>query len=254
MTNLCVLQTGENNPKIQAHMTTNAPVPGYADLFRDLFAPYPNLNLEFIQIRNNEFPDDINKWDAFLITGSPAGAYDDFEWIAPLEELIRSIVRAGKPLVGICFGHQIIAQALGGKVVKSDKGWGIGVRDVALHDEGPPIASKNNTSLSLIYFHQDQVIEPPQGATVFAGDDFCPIAGYTIGDSVLTFQGHPEFTPELAEAIMQFRVKSIDVKVADEARTTLGRPHDGMAVADAIVNFISTSKQTSTPRPKSSVA
>ena len=129
MIRLCILQAGDKNPKLRK------PVPGYAELYRAMFAPHPQFQLEFIQVRHGEFPESIDDWDAFLITGSSAGIYDELDWITTLRELIERIAASGKPLIGICFGHQIIADTLGGKAVKSDKGWGVGVRKASITAE-----------------------------------------------------------------------------------------------------------------------
>lgn len=229
MARLCILQAGENNPAMER------PVPGYADLFRALFAPFPEFELEFIQVRHNEFPENIDDWDAFLVTGSAAGVYDGHDWIEPLKTLIQDIFRSGKPLAGICFGHQIIAEALGGKAVKSEKGWVIGHRTLA--------GGKANTILDthdavkLLYVHQDQVVEAPTGANVFLGDELCPVAAYNIDDRVLTFQGHPEFTPEVVQSIMEFRAENIGADRIEKARSMLFDDHDGAKVAEGIVNF-----------------
>ena len=231
MIKLCILQTGEHNPEMPRE------VPGYAELFRDLFAPFPQVRPEFIQVRLGEFPDSIDDWDAFLITGSAAGVYDDLDWIEPLRALVRDIAESGKPLVGICFGHQIIADALGGEAEKSDKGWGIGLRESAI--ENPPaFAEKLGGTLKLLYIHQDQVTAPPAGATVFAGDDFCPVAAYHVGDRILSFQGHPEFTPEVVDAIMEFREESMGAEMVEKALATIKGRNNAGAVAATIVRFI----------------
>ena len=231
MIRLCILQTGEHNPEMPRE------VPGYAELFRGMFAPFPQIHPEFIQVRLGEFPDGIDDWDAFLITGSAAGVYDDFDWIEPLRALIRDIAEAGKPLVGICFGHQIIADTLGGKAEKSTKGWGLGIREAGV-DDPPASAEGLGGTLNLLYVHQDQVTQPPDGATVFAGNDFCPIAAYHVGGRILGIQGHPEFTPEVVDAIMDFREESMGPGTVEEARATLKGRNDADTVAAAIVRFI----------------
>ena len=235
MTRLCILQTGDNNPKMKRR------VPGYVELFSDMFAPFPQVSLEFVQVHLGEFPEDLGRWDAFLITGSVAGVYDDLDWMDPLRELIRTIAGAGKPLVGICFGHQIIADALGGKAEKSEKGWGLGIRETDLR-EPPGFATELGPGFKLIYIHQDQVTKAPAGATVFAGDDFCPIAAYHIGGHVLSFQGHPEFRPDVLDAIMEFREEAMGAETTARARATLKDGDDSGAVAAAIVRFIEEAK------------
>ena len=235
MINLCILQAGDNNPKIKR------PLPGYQELFRGMFASFPQIDLEFVKVHLGEFPESIDKWDAFLVTGSPAGVYDDFDWIEPLRELIRTIAKSGKPLVGICFGHQIIADTLGGKAEKSGKGWGLGVREMNLRDT-PAFAEGLGGAFKLLYIHQDQVTEPPAGATVIAGDEFCPVAAYHVGGDILSFQGHPEFTRELLDALMEFREKLIGAEAVAQARETLNEKDDADATIATIVRFIEEAK------------
>ena len=237
MIRLCILQAGDKNPKLRK------PVPGYAELYRAMFAPHPQFQLEFIQVRHGEFPESIDDWDAFLITGSPAGIYDELDWITTLRELIERIAASGKPLIGICFGHQIIADTLGGKAVKSDKGWGVGVRKASITAETGMLPGMD--SMNLICLHQDQVIKAPEGARVFAGDDFCPIAAYSIDDRVLCFQGHPEFTTEVVDAIMDYRADDIGAERVAQARASLTSRIDGAEITRAIVAFIEESKSVS---------
>ena len=230
MVRLCVLQAGDNDHRMESR------VPGHEELFRSMFAPFPQIDPEFIQIRHGDFPENIDDWDAFLITGGP-GVYDGFEWIERLRILIKDIAKVGKPLVGICFGHQIIADTLGGKAEKSHKGWGLGVREVYLQDY-PSFAEGLRDAFKLLYYHQDQVIKPPEGATVFAGDEFCPIAAYHIDGRVLGFQGHPEFTPQVMDATMEFQEKAMGSDETNKARATLNDRIDADTVTATIVNFI----------------
>jgi len=146
-------------------------------------------------VEAGQFPSSAEACDGWLITGSKHGAYEDHDWIPPLESFIRDIVAADRPLVGICFGHQIIAQALGGRVVKFDGGWSVGPQNYAWqgHD------------ITLNAWHQDQVVERPADATVLASSDFCENAALLYGDHIFTVQAHPEFTADflvdLAERI-----------------------------------------------------
>jgi len=242
MIRLCVLQAGENNPKIPDE------IPKYEEMFRLLFAPAKELDLSFVQVRLGEFPEDIDAWDSYLVTGSAAGVYDDLDWIAPLKALIQEIHAKRKPLVGICFGHQIIAEALGGKAVKSPKGWGVGVRSMPMHDV-PCYFDDQHECLTLLYMHQDQVIQAPEGAHIFAGDEFCPIGGFTIGDTVLCLQGHPEFTPELVGAILDIRKDIIASDRISEGRKSLLLPHNGSQIGLGIARFISTAVKVETTSP-----
>jgi len=246
MIRLCILQAGENNPKIPAD------IPKYEGMFRSLFAPFPELELTFVQVRLGEFPEDTDAYDAYLVTGSAAGVYDELDWIAPLMSLIREIHAKRKPLVGICFGHQIIAEALGGKAVKSPKGWGVGVRDMPMHDV-PAYFADQQDCLTLLYMHQDQVIKAPEGAHIFAGDDFCPIGAFTLDDHVLCLQGHPEFTPELVDAILDIRKEIIASDQLTAGRESLTHPHHGSQIGMGIARFIKTATATD-PKPSSTQA
>ena len=169
------------------------------------------------------FPSGPEACDGWLITGSRHGAYDDLPWIPPLESLIRAIRDAGKPLVGVCFGHQIIAQALGGRVEKVDRGWAIGRQ---VYDFG-------GTEIPLIAWHQDQVVDLPEGARVVASNDFCPNAALVYGDRIFTVQPHPEFTAAALDGLIRKRGPGLvpEAQLA-EAEAGLDRPVDAAAMAD----------------------
>jgi GMP synthase-like glutamine amidotransferase len=118
--------------------------------------------------------------EAVMITGSPAGVYDDEAWIGPLADFIRAGAAAGVPQVGICFGHQILAEALGGKVIKSDKGWGVGRHTYDVVACPGFVSETCPPTVSAAVSHQDQVVALPPGAEVIAASDFTPLPGSTI--------------------------------------------------------------------------
>jgi GMP synthase-like glutamine amidotransferase len=172
--------------------------------FSGLYEPYPEMfatllnragqDLEYksFSVIRGEFPESITECDGWLITGSRHGAYERLDWMLKLEEFIRELYRESVPLVGICFGHQIIAQALGGEVVKSDKGWGIGIQSYAI-DESQDWMNGAPQEVRIYAFHQDQVSKLPPDAAVFSSSEFCPYAGLSYGDSIISVQAHPEF-------------------------------------------------------------
>src|SRR4051794_21581475 len=127
-----------------------------------------------VRLMDGEALPDPATLDAILLTGSPAGVYDDLDWIAPLEDFVRSAYALRTPMAGICFGHQLIAQALGGTVRKSEKGWGIGRH---VYDVVPGNGVVGGESIAIAASHQDQVIEPPAGATTIFRSEFTPYAG-----------------------------------------------------------------------------
>ena len=180
---------------------------------------------------------DIDTVDGFIITGSKSSAYDDKQWIRDLEALIQKLHARRKKMVGICFGHQIIAKALGGVVSKSDKGWGVGIHtyelDSALFD------GAQSGQLKLVVSHQDQVHELPHGARNVVSNAHCENGGFVMGDHIFTLQGHPEFIDEYSEAIMSFRYDMIGADRVAQGRASLQQlDHEGDRVAEWMLSFL----------------
>ncbi|WP_290705709.1 type 1 glutamine amidotransferase [Amphritea sp.] len=147
-----------------------------------------------------EFPESHRDCDGWIITGSPASVYEPLVWIAPLEQLIRDINQARQGLVGICFGHQIIAQALGGRVSKAKAGWGLGVDHYLPTEKGMVLLGAESHSLHVI--HQDQVVTLPEGAEPLAGSEFCPYGVLSYNSHIFTVQAHPEFSREYMQVLL----------------------------------------------------
>lgn len=183
-----ILQAGHSPDEVRDS------VGNYGEMFTRLLDGH-GFDFEIFSVVDGEFPTGLEAADGWLITGSKHGAYEDHDWIPPLEELIRKIRAAGQPLVGVCFGHQIIAQALGGKVEKFSGGWSVGRTE---YDFG-------NETMALNAWHQDQVTELPDGAEVIGSTDFCANAALIYGDQILTIQPHPEFTSGLVAGLIEHR-------------------------------------------------
>ena len=183
------------------------------------------------------YPDRPEACDAYVVTGAAAGVYDGDPWIGQLLEFLRA-ARGRAKLVGVCFGHQAMAQAFGGEVRKSDKGWGIGLHTYGLADHlGWMDASP---AFSLAASHQDQVIEPPPGATILAGSDFCPngMLAYDDGTSI-SCQLHPEFAPAYSIALIEGRKgQRFPEAQAEAAVESLHHPDDHAKFADWIAKFL----------------
>ena len=155
-------------------------------------------------ILDDEFPKDHLECDGWIVTGSPHGVYEDHSWIPTVSRLINNVYEANLPIFGVCFGHQLIAQALGGHVEKSEKGWGLGLHTYQVNNK-PDYMSNLSEEVTLNICHQDQVLRPPQGATVYAKSEFCENAGFYIKDKVLTMQAHPEFLVDFTKALLTAR-------------------------------------------------
>lgn len=209
----------------------------YGHLFIEFFQRYGvSLNYRFYQVQQGELPQP-GDCDVYLITGSKAGVYDDLPWLAPLQAWIREAFARQEKIIGICFGHQLLAHTLGGFAGRSPKGWGIGVRTetmIALPDWLPDTP----TTLTLIYSHRDQVERLPPQAIRMAGSEFCENAAFAIGDQVLAFQGHPEFTPAYTRRLLPRRETCVGSALLQQGLNSLERPTDAHRVCDWMATFI----------------
>ncbi|WP_341365503.1 type 1 glutamine amidotransferase [Yoonia sp. BS5-3] len=177
------------------------------------------------------FPASATLCDGWLITGSKHGAYEDHPFIAPLENMIRDIYAAKVPLVGICFGHQIIAQALGGKVEKFAQGWAVGRQSYDWQGE----------TVALNAWHQDQVVSRPAGATVMASNRFCENAALIYEDRAFTVQPHPEFDADFVDGLARCRGPgNVPVAQLAAAKERLAIPVDNSRLANNIAQFFKT--------------
>ncbi|MFM5423872.1 glutamine amidotransferase [Aeromonas veronii] len=179
--------------------------PVYSEMFiRGFAALAPELEFRVWSALDGELPEDLHECDAWLITGSRHDAYSDIPWIQALRAWIRQAHDADVKLAGVCFGHQVIAQALGGEVVKSTKGWGLGVAVHPMLADEPWMAPARD-QIRILASHQDQVALLPPGATRLAGNDFCPNFMFLQGDNIVAIQGHPEFSVEYNRALIERR-------------------------------------------------
>ncbi|MGN5136023.1 glutamine amidotransferase-related protein [Aeromonas veronii] len=179
--------------------------PVYSEMFiRGFAALAPELEFRVWSALDGELPEDLHECDAWLITGSRHDAYSDIPWIQALRAWIRQAHDADVKLAGVCFGHQVIAQALGGEVVKSTKGWGLGVSVHPMLVDEPWMAPARD-QIRILASHQDQVALLPPGATRLAGNDFCPNFMFLQGNNIVAIQGHPEFSVEYNRALIERR-------------------------------------------------
>lgn len=197
-----------------------------------------NFALHEYRITEGHFPATPTECDAYLITGSPKGVYDSEPWIEQLQQMIRDLYKHRQKLVGICFGHQILAHALGGFAGKSEQGWGLGRQVVDVIAERPWMQPTLPTG-GFYFCHQDQVMQLPDGAHRLAGNDFCPNGMFVIGDQVLGLQAHPEFTAEtMGKAVNWLRTMLDPAQINQVEAATVGQAVDNQIMAQWIVNFL----------------
>ncbi len=218
----------------------------YGRMFEQLLG-VDAFDYRYYAVVDGVYPTDPADADSWLITGSRHGAYEDHAWIPPLENFIRRTYSAAVPMVGICFGHQIIAQALGGKVVKHDAGWSVGLVTYKL-DERFGI-----TQAPLLAYHQDQVLELPADATPVGSSSFCRYAALAYGDRALTLQPHPEFEDPFMRGLLETRGMALPGNLQRDALDGLGQPlattHIGAALRDFLYGQARTSTNPAPTRP-----
>lgn len=223
--------------------------------FIDLFDPLLDQDAEPIEwkiyyVLRDEFPNSVDECDAYLVTGSKHGVYDELPWMITLAAFIREIVSQQKRLTGVCFGHQIIAHALGGKVVKVEQGFGIGMHEykMVIPTEIAHLAQDGELALQTLFkvnvMHGDQVVELPPTAEIIASSDFCEFAGLYYPEGVLTYQGHPEFDNQFIRDLIEFKWGNgqewVKQQVKDQAVESAA---DGLAshrlpIAKFMLNFM----------------
>lgn len=214
----------------------------YADMFVQLFdKAQRQFTYELFDVRDGIFPESAEQCEGWIITGSKSNVDENRDWMQRLKKLILEIDAAGKPMLGICFGHQIIAEAFGGKVEAFSGGWGVGLHRYNLIGENDFIADQPE-SFTISAMHRYQVTEKPENAVVFAESDFCEFAGLVYGDNILTFQAHPEFNLQYEDALVDLRKGSvIPDDIADTGLASLrqeGAATDSLVVAQWMADFL----------------
>jgi len=231
MPRITIVETGLVPPKYRESYGS------FPDMFQRMIGDADSsIRFDIVNAIDGSPLPDPKTLDAILITGSAAGVYDALDWITPLEEFVRAAHAHNIPMVGVCFGHQLIAQALGGTVRKSEKGWEIGRH---VYDIAPGNGVIEGERIALACSHQDQVIEPPRGARTILFSDFTAHAGLLYaGGTTLSVQPHPEFSVDFAHVCCTLREGKAPDEVVATAKASLELPLESAKLGDAITRFL----------------
>ncbi len=211
---------------------------GYESCFMDMLKDiaYPFTNYKIWHCLASEFPEDINEADIYIVSGSKYSAYDPFDWIAELKNFIVKADKYNKKLLGFCFGHQVIHEALGGKVALAPSGWGLGAYPIYIQEAFAEL--HKDDEIRILAMHQDQVLEPAKNFFTLGSSDFCPHAITRKTDTILTFQSHPEFHNQWFEMLCERIRPRVGADLIEEATATLKKQNNKKTILKAIRMFL----------------
>lgn len=230
---ICILQNDVVDPEMSHSYTS------YAAMFQTLFYSIGcQWDFSTYTTCNHEFPTNYSKFDAVLLTGSRADSFANDDWIVTLRQHVNQLIRDQMPLLGICFGHQLIAKCLGAQVGRAPQGWGMGCMHYDWHGHHAPFITENKNKIALLASHQDQVFDLPPHASLLASSPFCPIAAYTVQNHIFCVQAHPEFDAHYCRYLLDKRRENMPEADYTSSRTSLENGHDGSFIARAMAAFL----------------
>lgn len=212
----------------------------YSDMYQRLF---PEWEFTVYDVINGQFPQDLSACEVYMATGSKHSVYEDLDWIRQLLATIRQIQENGQYFIGYCFGHQALAQALGGKVGKVQTGWCVGVHTFEVF-ENPDWMIPAHDSFNLLMMCQDQVQQLPPHSQVLAGNERCPVGMFQVGERMLGIQAHPEFSKAYDRILMETRVARMGKKIVAEGMQSLQKTVHTQLIHDWVRNFLSSGPNT----------
>lgn len=197
---------------------------------------HPDWQFDTWRVSQGQWPDDLSAYDGLVITGSPASVHDDHPWIGPLLQRLREQHERRMPMLGLCFGHQAIATALGGRVSASAPGLRVGTVTTTLNGTAPWMQPPQ-ARITLYAAHDEQVATPPPGAQVLGGDADCPVGGYTLGRHILALQYHPEFSRAFMDELLDALAPELGEAALVRGRAQVAQPVDAALVWGWVARF-----------------
>ena len=229
---VCILENDDIDPSIAAAYQ------GYGAMFVRLFGEAgADWEFDIFHTPSNQYPESFDAYGAVVLTGSKADSFSDEPWIVELRARVTTLLEQKKKLLGICFGHQLIAICLGAKVGRAPQGWGVGRMSYDWHAADLPLAPEDK-KMSLLVSHRDQVLELPENAVLLASNAHCPVAGYAVGEEVFCVQGHPEFVEEYSAFLMGKRREILGEELYVAGVNSLTQGHGGLDVARMMKAFV----------------
>lgn len=229
---LCILENDFLDPAVQDTYT------GYGAMFERLLRQAGATGeFDVFNTVKGEYPPSFEPYDAVLLTGSRADAFSQEPWVLALKDKVQALLKTKKKLVGVCFGHQLIALCLGAKVGRAPQGWGTGRMQYQWSAPELPQA-QGRTEVALLASHQDQVFDLPSGARLLATSAFCPVAAFGVDEHVFCVQPHPEFVEDYSAFLLDKRRALLGEEKYTASTASLAHGHDGLDVARMMVAFI----------------
>ncbi len=229
---LCILENDDLDPAVEATYV------GYGAMFERLLRDAGATGeFDIFNTVRGEYPPSFDPYDAVLLTGSRADSFSQEPWVLTLRQKVEELLKAKKKLIGVCFGHQLIALCLGARVGRAPQGWGAGRMQYQwLAPELPQ--AKGRTDVAMLASHQDQVFDLPEGTRLLATSAFCPVAAFGVDDEIFCVQPHPEFVEDYSAFLLNKRRAVLGEPVYTAATDSLSQGHDGGDVARMMVAFI----------------
>jgi GMP synthase-like glutamine amidotransferase len=229
---LCVLDNDVLDPALAPTYV------GYGAMFvRLLREAGADWSIDIFNTVQGQYPASFDVYNAVLLTGSRADSFSQEPWVLALRQRVEHLLQAKKMLVGVCFGHQLIALCLGAPVGRAPQGWGTGRMNYQWHAPGLPQA-QGRSEFALLASHQDQVFELPPGATLLASSAFCPVAAFAVEQHVFCVQPHPEFVEDYSAYLLNKRRTQLGESLYHASHDSLALGHDGLQVARMMVAFV----------------